>query len=520
MATLEKTAEAVEGFEGLKPADLEARRKAVAAEWTAATRGATELNEDGSFVESEASEKDRAKADVLRGQYHNIVELQAAAAPKAPEPDAADKYQGDVYDMRRGKALDAQAKRDARAFADIMKAGRNKFEAKGKLADYVQNPNEVDLGQPCIAYNSATGRNEVMPFPFVGADNSNANEETYLKNLEASFRNAEIIQADKEGLYDPKTGMKVDGHNAPVGRERVEASTEMSTDINLTTIGGGLYAEMVRVDSFMSVVKIMQSPNLNVYKMTGRTGIPTAAAVAEDGEIQEPAGQTWRPIDITPRKYGGIIQYTYETTRYQEPWSMAAQLASDLGLAVANGFNRDLLVGAAGGNTLDGFITTIKATAAYRFAGVPNAGFLRGTNTVGVDDLASFFANGIPKEYRRQPSKRVVMSQLVYSRLAGLVDGDQRRLLRDSSTSMDDLQLTEYNVRIVLDDNMDPGEASNQIPWLFGDMQSFCLLMSGGPRIDYSSEYGYQHDRLAIRVLQHCGNAIIDTKGFKGYNVS
>ena len=84
MATLEKTAEAVEGFEGLKPADLEARRKAVAAEWTAATRGATELNEDGSFVESEASEKDRAKADVLRGQYHNIVELQAAAASRRP----------------------------------------------------------------------------------------------------------------------------------------------------------------------------------------------------------------------------------------------------------------------------------------------------------------------------------------------------------------------------------------------------------------------------------------------------
>ena len=49
---------------------------------------------------------------------------------------------------------------------------------------------------------------------------------------------------------------------------------------------------------------------------------------------------------------------------------------------------------------------------------------------------------------------------------------------------------------------------------------SFCVILAGGPRMDFSTEFGFVNDRLALRVIQHVGSAIVDTKGFKGVTVS
>ena len=502
------------GFEGLSTDQLEERRKAVASDWSALYQGLTGQNGNGDAAQAMPvlSAEDQNRADSLRATYDNIVALQAASAPKpkptpVPEPHRSE----NIYEGLKGKALDAQVRRDALTHRNLMLAAKNRYAGEDNLKGFTEHPGEVVLGQPLIARNPVTGYNEVLPIPFVAAE-AGDDEDAYLKSLEASFRYGEIVRAGKEGDYDAKTGNRL-SRLSQAAQLQAQADTG---DINLTSVGGDLYAEMVRRDTFMSVCKIQQVPNLNQYKATGRTAIPTATAVAEDGAIVSNLGDTWRNIDVDFKKYGIILQYTHETTQVESAWSMGQLLAMDAGTAVRNGFNQDLLTAAAGGNTLDGFIPTIKANAAYRTDGGPNGDFPGG---ITVTRMASI-STSIPKEYMTSPNKRLVMSLATWTGIMGRVDTDMRKLFRDSNMSVDDLQLAEYNVRVVLDDNLEAGSATGQIPMLFGDMQSFCVILAGGPRMDFSTEFGFANDRLALRVIQHVGSAIVDTKGFKGVHVS
>ena len=73
----------------------------------------------------------------------------------------------------------------------------------------------------------------------------------------------------------------------------------------------------------------------------------------------------------------------------------------------------------------------------------------------------------------------------------GLEDGEQRKLFSSSNMNVDDLQLTEYSVRVLLDENLDGAtanvNAADQTPMLFGDFDGFCVLLAGGPRMDFSN---------------------------------
>ena len=129
----------------------------------------------------------------------------------------------------------------------------------------------------------------------------------------------------------------------------------------------------------------------------------------------------------------------------------------------------------------------------------------------------------IPKEYRKSPNKRLVLPQTQWGRLLGLTDRDNRKLFRESNTSIDDMALSEYNVRILLDENLDGEDgtlAANEIPMLFGDFNGICVLLAGGPRMDFSTEYGYANDRLALRTLQHVDTGVVDTNTVRGYRVA
>ena len=516
MSSNEVAQPAAGGFEGLDATQLEAHRKSVAADWTALYQGLTGQNGNGDAAEAMPvlSAEDQGRADDLRATYDNIVALQAASAPKpkaapVPEPHRSE----NIYDGLRGKALDAQVRRDALTHRNLMRAAKNRYAGEDNLKGFHEHPGEVVLGQPLIARDPVTGYNEVLPIPFVAAE-AGEGEDAYLKSLEASFRYGEIVRAGKEGDYDAKTGNRLSRLSQAA---QLQAQADLG-DINLTSIGGDLYAEMVRRDTFMSVCQIKQVPNLNQYKATGRTGIPTASALSEDGAITSNLEDTWRNIDVDFKKYGIILQYTHETTQVESAWSMGQLLAMDAGTAVRNGFNQDLLTGAIVNPqvTLAGFIPTIKATAAYRTAGGAASGW---PGNIGVERMASI-STSVPKEYMTSPNKRLVMSLATWTAIMGRVDGDMRKLFRDSNQSVDDLQLAEYNVRVVLDDNLEAGNVAGNVPMLFGDMMSFCVVLAGGPRMDFSTEFGFANDRLALRVIQHVGSAIVDTKGFKGVATS
>lgn len=513
--------EARKGFENLSEEELEAHRQQVASGWTSLyhkAEAAKRESGDAAPVSLLAAEE-REKAKAFREEYDNVLALQKAAAPVPPPlPVREPTDLTGSYDFLKGKALDALVKRDAQCYRDLMKAGRNKFDGASEELGYFEHPGEVQLGQNLIARDHQSGYNKVLPIPFVSAaKETDSDEEAYIRSLEASFRYGEILQADKAHEFDARTGNRLSRLNYAAQLQAQQAET---SDINLTSVGGDLYAEMVRQDTFMSVIQIKQTPNLNPYKATGRTGIPVFGAFNEAGDIMDTHEDTWRAIDVDFKKYAGIMQYTHETTQVESAWSMAGLIAMDAGLALRNGFNRDLLVGAAGGNTLDGFLTTIKATAAYRTTGVANANFLRGTDAFKVPQLARLTTDSIPKEYLMTPTKRLVMQLATWGKLMALVDGDGRKLLRDSNQSVEDLQLGEYMVRITIDDNLDAGTATGHVPFIFGDMNSLCAILAGGPRMDFSTEYAFRSDRLALRCIQHIGSAIVDTKGFKGYSLA
>ena len=527
MATLEAETPA-KGFEGLDIGDLEARRERLASQWVTAVKGETDKMGDGAFVEAGITPEKMEEVDRIRSEFDLIVDTLKAARTRKQ----AANYAIEVENLTSGTrfARDRQARVDAKAWQNVLKAGRKDYMASGKLADYVQNPGEVDLGQPCIAMNPQRGVNEVMPFPFVSADWRSGDETVQLKSLEASFRYAEITMADKQGLYDPVDGSKVDGHRAPVGRERLEAdlSTTGST-YSLTTIGGQLYTYMVQENELISICKIIQSPNINVYHVIRRNAVPNAVPMAEGGAVGTSDSTFIANLQLTPRKYGFIKQYTYETTMQAEPWSMAQLVAMDSGIGLRNGIGAHLVTGNnndSSSNQIQGikhFIDGAGGTT-MRHSGVVFGRFLGGsTLDFGVAEMAAF-ATSIPKEYLKSPNKRLVMPLRVWGQLMGLEDGEQRKLFSSSNMNVDDLQLTEYSVRVLLDENLDGAtanvNAADQTPMLFGDFDGFCVLLAGGPRMDFSTEYGFANDRLSLRTLQHVASGVVDTNTIRAYRTT
>ena len=507
MATLEENLN--EGFEDKTVAETQVEISKLAKEWSEEVNGAFTRNEDGTFISNDLTKEKQAKVSNIREAYDNALAYVKAAKAKAETPKEPD-FKAEVYDGLNGKALDAQAKRDAEAYKAILKAGQNKYQEGDVNKSYIEHPGEVDLGQPLIARNPVTGYNEVYPFPFIEVSSDATSDE----NIEASFRNAEIIRANKSNEFDARTGNRV--------RHQAQVDTG---DINLITVGGDLYKELVREDTIMSICKIEQSAGINQYKTTARTGIPTATPFDEDGEITDTFQDSFRKIDIDVEKYGMILQYTYESTFTREPWEMGQLIASDAGMGLRNGFNRHIVTG-AGPQTaptpdqLNGILPQMKATpATYTTQGVANANFLAGTNAFGVTEMAAF-ATSFAKEYQKQPGKRLVTTLVTWGKLMGLEDTRGRKLFSDSNSSVDDLMLSEYNVRVMLDDNLDDGNQTGEIPMIIGDFGGYCVVLAGGPRMDFSTEYKFQQDRLALRAIQHIGGVgIVDQKAAKGYRL-
>ena len=456
--------------------------------------------------------------------------LQAAIqrAEKAKERDNLTKAQEDLTSAAP-RMRDLQADLDAKTHRAFMEVGQNRYRAESKHP-HCDTTSELYLGQPAIVRNTATGRNEVMPFPAqFGADNDTM-------SLERTYRMAEIVQADKFGLFTAD-GSRVDGHNSPVGKQRrVHAILADDADLSsgggpaagwdLTTIGGMLVQYMIQMNDFLQWCKVIQTDSINNMIIDRRTEVAAAGRVQQSGTIPS-ADSTFNNVELNVFKYGVIRQYTFETTMFAEPWSVAQTVAQDGGIALTNGIGQDLVTG--GGTTptpdeIEGIVTYIKAnTATTAFTGVDNTNFLRGTNAFGHSQMAQFVGS-LQKEYFRMPSKKMMMPLSIWSKLMGLVDGDERPLFVNAGPNQDsninNFSLPQYAVDVVLDENLDPGTATSQVPIVYGDLMGYCARLARGVRVDFSTEYGYANDRLAYRFLQHAGGVVVDINAFKGYQVA
>ena len=520
-------------FSATELAALRERRDAVATQWVQAVRAEAGGGKEGEVtLEAGLSTETQEKIERLQKEYQVL-----AASLKEGEraKEQADLVKaGEELTSKAPRYRDLQAKKEAQFFEDLMAVGQGQYRNENPDSDprAGAHPGSLPVPQPLIA-KDGSGRNRVHPFAAVFANNGD--QQNRAASVEASFRLAEIIAADRYGQYVPATGEKVDGHNSPVGRQmeallgfdQAAPGIDQAVADTYLTQGGQLYLYEIQRNELAQYMDIKQVPYVNDFIIDRRTGVGTLAnhgLIEESGTI--PAlDSDFDTITIRPRKFGFLKGMSYESSRLQEPWSVADTIMTDAGILMGNTFGELIVVG--DGSTGDrmaeewqGLKTWALSNAAYRTSLGQHGNFLpavRNDSSFGIYQMATFLT-ALPKEYFRAPNKLLSMKLSVWGKLMGARDGEGRRLF-DSNTSLEDMRLAPWNIRVVLDENWDEGTAANQVPWFYGDFTSACFVMYGPVRVDYSSEYGFTTDRMWWRFIAHRSFQVIDPNGIRGGQV-
>ena len=490
-------------------ASLRERKEAVEAQWIATAREQMATAEDGkATLTAEVSTEAQEKIARLQGEWqslHDTLKMQERAKEQAAYI-AAD----EELTRNAPKARDRKAKAAAQFYKDIIAVGHGgKYTNPEPNKERGINPGSLDLGLPAIARNPVTGRNEVMPFPAIFAGDG-ADQDA---NLVAAFRNAEMVAADKAGQYDPVTGQK---------RSVVHADQSLANYDQLTQ-GGMLHLYEIQMNELAQYMDVKQTPYINNYLVDRRTTILNAQLLNEAGTINV-RDSSFNTVNISPRKFGLQKRMSYESAMTQEPWAMSNVLMMDGGIGLGNGIGEQIVVGDNTGSGMsqefDGIDKFINDNTANQFALPAAAGFLpaSGTNNFGINAM-SRFCGSLPKEYFRKPNKKMVMRLSMWTRLQGAVDGENRKLF-DSNSSLGDLQLPDFNVSVILDENVDVGTAAGQNAIYYGDLMSFCLVYFGPTRVDFSPYEAWSADQLSWRFIAHRGFANIDPNGIRGGRVA
>ena len=427
---------------------------------------------------------------------------------------------------------DLRAAREAEFFKNLMAAGKGKYENPSPMNDPKggAHPGALDIPQPLIARDSVGGKNRVFPVNavFTGKDGDRE------ADIEASFRQAEIIAADRFGHYDPVTGNRVGGHLEPVGKS-LEAElgfgiAETVADTYLRQ-GGMLYQYEIQRNELVQYMDLKQVPYVNDYVIDRRTAVIKTAQASAFNPITEAGAlvvhdSEFDSITFTPKKWGFLRGMTYESGQLQEPWSVAETIMTDAGIVMGNKFGEQVVVGNSttpGGNMNTQFqgLKTWASTsgnANNKLLGAHGTFLSAAGNTFGWRAMSTFVTS-LPKEYFRSGDRILSMRLAQWGELMGVTDGEDRQLF-DSTSSIDDMRLQPFNTRVVLDENWDAGDTTGQIPFFYGDYRSACYIMYGPVRVDYSAEHGFTTDRYYWRFIAHRSFGIVDPNGFYGGRVS
>lgn len=531
--TMQEATEAQASFAPNELAALRERREAVKEEWVKAARAEMTAAEGKAGLVAEISGEAQETINRLSAEWDTITDLikkEEAAKASADLVKADEELSAQAPNYR-----DRQARLMAQWYDDFMAVGRGEYTNPSPNAAAGETPGTLSMGQPLIARNPRTGKNEVYPVsPVFAGEGKNRRA-----NVEASMRQMAIISEDKFGKYDPVTGNRV-GHTAPVGRELVEADLgkdrnspgvqEQVSDTYLI-VGGQLYLYEIQMNELAQYFNIIQTPNINQITVNRRTAVGDAYLMDEASSINT-RDSSFDTVTIDPFKVGQIRGASYESLNMlAEPFSVAETIVRDAGISQGNFIGRLLVTG--DGSTGSRLAQQPQGLRTWALIAGNNNNFDLGsaanfltddTPTFGVEEMSKFMGS-LPKEYFKMPGKMLVMPLRVWTALVGRQDGDNRQLwsvgAQDGPWKNNmDFSLPQYNVRVVLDENFDAGTATGQIPMFYGDLTCWTLAYYGAPRIDFSTEYGYQSDRYYWRFITYRGFQNIDPNGAKGGRIS
>ena len=72
----------------------------------------------------------------------------------------------------------------------------------------------------------------------------------------------------------------------------------------------------------------------------------------------------------------------------------------------------------------------------------------------------------------------------------------------------------------IVQDEYFPAKANQSTLMIMGDLSAHTVRFSGGPRIDYSTEYGFDKDALAYRFAHYFDAKQIDPNKLRGYKLA
>ena len=525
-------------FSPTELAALRERREALSAQWVDAVRSEAATGKDGeTSLEAGLSTEAQERIQRIQGEYEVV---SATIKEHQQAKERSDLRQAD--EDLTAKAPDyraLQAKAEAEFYQNLIDAGRGKYTNPNPGNDVRggAHPGSLPVPQPLIARNPRTGKNEVYPVNavFSTSEDDKQNREA---NIEASFRQMEMVQADRFGEFDPITGKRLS--DAPTSRQLVEAQDSLGFDQGNTITnvdrvattylnqGGMLYQYEIQRNELAQYMDIKQLPAVNDFLIDRRTAIGGDVGLVNEAGSISTIESTFDTLTFTPRKYAHLRGMTYESMMLREPWSVAETIMTDAGIAMGNILGKHIVTATGtgpGGNSMSAQWQGLRAWA--QVSGDANNRSLgaRGTflsssgSTFGIYELAQFVTS-LPKEYFRAPNKLLSMSLATWGRLVGQEDTQGRKLFT-SASSTEDMRLPDYNLRVVIDENWDSGTLNaRDIPFFFGDFTSNCFVMYGPVRIDFSSEYQWTTDRLFWRFIMHRGFGVVDPNGQFGGRVT
>ena len=406
-----------------------------------------------------------------------------------------------------GSAGEDRLRANVQAYENLIAVGRNQFSAE--RVPEKGHPGEWELPAPAILRGS-DGKNRVHPFPAVFG-----REPGRPVDVEASFRNAEMIRAGRHGEFDPLTGRRLEAAPAtdPIRQVDVPGS--------IPDLVVDLYRYMIDRNMLAQYCTIYQTPGLNDLPITRRTEVPKATIVGDNtnyGENTDIGDQqsVFSSFTLKAFKYAFISQYSYEAAMSVEPWSIAAQVVEDGGIGLANGFGEHVWAGTGGTAQPTGILTAIKADSSQQVAGPAAATAFTGARnarTFTIDTFTNFLTN-LNIEYFRSPNLRLIVGLAAWGNLLSVTDTNGQPIF-NADMSVREMSLPKFGLMVELEPAAETVAAGNY-PFVIADLSCHAVRYAGGVRIDFSTEYGWQKDLLSYKFVSYGDANQIDPNGSRG----
>lgn len=394
----------------------------------------------------------------------------------------------------------------------LMAAGTNEYRNSHYDSPIPEQGSSIDyeLPVPTITKDPNTGANVVLPFEHKDAVGNSEDA------IEASYRQAEILQSGKSGEYDLFGNVGVGGSDEANNPNPITVA-----NIQMPTMVLRLYSYLIDMNDMMRFCTIEQIQSIGAKAVRDRrTSIPQAVKLAE-GATYTKENSTFSPMYLPVYKWGRLSDTTLEATLSSTGFEIASRLVADLGIALSNAIGNDIVNGTGDGSDGASDSEGMIRGAELGKVTTSNAPWTRGNTAgaVGYQDVIDFLTS-LSDAYFRMPNKRLAFNLDMVKNLYAILDGEDRPYFQLSDNMIlgvpctIDPSIPKYS----LASSVYSGNnrfANTNYPILYGDFSCHSVRLSGGPRISYSTEYGFDTDKYTWKGTIFAGSATTAPPGLK-----